>query len=103
MSQKNKKIALVCSNYAWTIINFRMPLIQRLKSEGYYVVVLTQFDGHESAIKKEVSDVRNLFISRKGINPLIDILTVFDIFKHFLFINITVLYMLTIKGFTTSI
>jgi len=74
-----------------------MPLIQRLKSEGYYVVVLTQFDGHESAIKKEVSDVRNLFISRKGINPLIDILTVFDIFKHFLFIKPHIFLPFTIK------
>ena len=87
MSENNNKIALVCSNYAWTIMNFRMPLIRRLKSEGYNVVVLTQFDGYESLISKEVAEVRKLFISRRGINPFIDILTVLDLLKHLIIIK----------------
>ena len=97
MSENNNKIALVCSNYAWTIMNFRMPLIRRLKSEGYNVVVLTQFDGYESLISKEVAEVRKLFISRRGINPFIDILTVLDLLKHLIIIKPNIFLPFTIK------
>ena len=49
---KNHKTILISSNYAWTIFNFRMGLIKRLKDEGFKVVVLTEFDGYESKILK---------------------------------------------------
>ena len=52
----SKKI-LISSNYAWTIFNFRMNLIRRLKKEGFKVIVLTQFDGYENYIKKEVDEI----------------------------------------------
>ena len=58
-----------------TVLNFRMPIIRRLKAEGYRVIVLTQFDGFENSIKSEVDEIRPLFISRQGINPLIDFFT----------------------------
>ena len=45
------RTVVVCSNYAWTVLNFRMPIIRRLKAEGYRVIVLTQFDGFENSIK----------------------------------------------------
>jgi len=75
---KNKKV-LICSNYAWTIYNFRMPLIRRLKSEGFEVCVLTQFDGYEKYIYQDVDQIKSLFISRKGVNPFVDIFTVFHL------------------------
>ena len=74
---------LVSSNYAWTIVNFRLPLIRRLKSEGYEVHVLTQFDGYEEKLREEVDSITHLFVSRKGINPFVDFLTILDYVKHF--------------------
>ena len=59
-----------------------MPIIRRLKAEGYRVIVLTQFDGFENSIKSEVDEIRPLFISRQGINPLIDF-TFLDFYKTF--------------------
>jgi glycosyltransferase involved in cell wall biosynthesis len=56
-----------------------MPLIKSLRKSGYKVFVLTQFDGYEKKIKSASIHVRNLFISRKGVNPLVDVLTFFQI------------------------
>ena len=70
---------LICSNYAWTIVNFRLPLIKRLIKNGYRVVVVTQYDGYENQIAECVDEIRPLFISRKGVNPLL----VFRLFHMF--------------------
>lgn len=78
----NKKI-LVCSNYAWTIYNFRLPLIRALAAEGFQIEILTQFDGYEVELEKNVDAVYPLSISRKGINPITDLLTIANFSSHF--------------------
>jgi glycosyltransferase involved in cell wall biosynthesis len=92
----NKRV-IICSNYAWTIYNFRMALIRRLKSEGFEVCVLTQFDGYEKYISKEVDEIKSLFISRKGVNPLVDILTIFHFILHIMALRPSLLIFFSIK------
>ena len=70
----NNKKVLICSNYAWTIYNFRMPLIRNLKKKGYEIEVVTQFDGYEKKVGREVNRINNLLISREGTNPITDFL-----------------------------
>jgi len=94
---KRSKTIIVSSNYAWTIYNFRMPLIRRLKEEGYNVVVVTQFDGYEMHIGKEVDVVKPLFLSRKGVNPSIDFLTFFDFLRKYLIIRPDLILLFSIK------
>ena len=85
MKDSKKKSIVICSNYAWTIYNFRLPLIRSLKAEGYEIIILTQFDGYEKYLFNEADKVLDLFISRKGINPFIDIISIFNIlFRLFL-------------------
>ena len=85
MRDSKKKSIVICSNYAWTIYNFRLPLIRSLKAEGYEIIILTQFDGYEKYLFNEADKVLDLFISRKGINPFIDIISIFNIlFRLFL-------------------
>ena len=91
------KIIIISSNYAWTIYNFRMPLIRRLNQEGYKVCVLTQFDGYESLIAKEVDQIKPLFISRKGVNPLVDLFTILDFVKYFIRLKPELVLLFTIK------
>jgi glycosyltransferase involved in cell wall biosynthesis len=76
------KTILICSNYAWTIFNFRLPVIRSIRNAGYRVEVLTQFDGYEERLRDEVDDIHNLYISRKGLNPFVDFIT----FLHISFI-----------------
>lgn len=78
MRDFKKKSIVICSNYAWTIFNFRMPLLKKLRSQGYKIIVLTQFDGYEKKISNQVDELYPLFISRKGINPIIDFFTILN-------------------------
>lgn len=93
---KSKKV-VICSNYAWTVFNFRMPLIRRLRREGYIVEVITQFDGYEERIATEVDKIHNLFISRKGMNPFVDLVTFCDLFLKFRALKPDVALLFTIK------
>ena len=91
------KIIIISANCGWTIYNHRMPLIRRLNQEGYKVCVLTQFDGYESLIAKEVDQIKPLFISSKGINPFVDLFTIFDFVKYFIRLKPTLVLFYTIK------
>ncbi len=74
-----------------------MPIIRRLKADGYKVVVLTQFDGYEHEIGEEVDEIKPLFISRQGINPFVDFLTFLDFVKNLALLKPNVLLLFTIK------
>lgn len=93
----NSKTIIVSSNYAWTIYNYRMPLIRRLKKEGYKVCLLTQFDGYEKKIAKEIDVIKPLFISREGINPFVDFFTIIDFIRHFLKFKPDLILLFSIK------
>ena len=97
LADKKDNTIIVCSNYAWTIVNFRLPLIKRLKKNGYRVVVVTQYDGYENQIAECVDQIRPLFISRKGVNPLVDCITLLDLVKIFLKLKPDYLLLFTIK------
>ena len=88
---------LICSNCAWNIVNFRLPLIKRLKKSGYRVVVVTQYDGYESLIAECVDEILPLFISRKGLNPLVDSVTLLDLVLIFIKLKPDYLLLFTIK------
>ena len=66
-------------------------------SNGYKVAVITQFDGYEKELKNYGCDVYNLFISRKGINPILDIITSFHIFFYLFVLKPSVCLTFTIK------
>ena len=55
-----------------------MPLIRRLRESGYEVFALPNSTVMRKN-KKEADNVFNLLISRKGVNPFVDILTFFHI------------------------
>lgn len=93
----NKKKIIICSNYAWTIYNFRIPLIKELNKNGYSVTLVTQFDGYEKHLKKIVDKVLPLFISRKGINPFIDVLTIINLIYIFIKVRPNIALFFTIK------
>ena len=67
---QNSKLIIVCSNYAWIIIfNFRMPLIAELRSHGYKVIVLTEFDGYSKQSRDVLMEYIPYFV-KKGNEPI---------------------------------
>jgi len=97
MKRNTDNVVMICSNYAWTIYNFRMPLIRALKKSGYRVEVITEFDGYETKISHEVDHIHSLFIARKGINPLVDLITFLHLFIVLLKVKPTLFLSFSIK------
>ena len=92
-----KKIVLICSNYAWTVFNFRLSFIEALKKDGYSVVVATQYDGYEEQLKNTVDEIIPLYLSRKGINPLVEILTILNFGWIFFKVKPDTTFLFTVK------
>ena len=92
-----EKTILICSNYAWTICNFRLALIRELKAKGYRIVIVTQYDGHEKKLEGLVDEIVPLFISRQGINPFTDIMTLINLGWIFFRLKPDVVFLFTIK------
>lgn len=88
---------LICANYAWTVFNFRLPIIRKLKAEGVRIVVVTQFDGYEDKFRDEVDEVVNLRISRQGINPLVDLITIMQLWRTLRSRSPNVVLLFTVK------
>ena len=88
---------LICANYAWTVFNFRLPIIRKLKTEGVRIVVVTQFDGYEDKFRDDVDEVVNLRISRQGINPLVDLITIVDLWRTMRSQSPNVILLFTVK------
>ena len=94
---KQKKKVLICSNYAWTIFNFRQPLINNLIKNNYEVELLTQFDGYENKITSQLSGIHSLHISRKGVNIITDLITTLHIIFNLIRIKPDIILLYTIK------
>ena len=61
---KVKKLLLFAPIMVGLFIIFRFSLIKELKKENIKVIVITQFDGYEKKIAKEVDEIYPLNISR---------------------------------------
>jgi glycosyltransferase involved in cell wall biosynthesis len=64
-----------------------LSLINFLIEQGFDIVIITQFDGYEKKLKNIGCHVYNLFISRKGINPFVDIITLIQLFFQLLYLR----------------
>lgn len=75
-----KKILLVANEYT-TIVDFRLELLQALKSANYEVYVALPEDVHNKIIRGTGAEVINLEMSRQGTNPIKDLKTIYYIRK----------------------
>lgn len=69
------RIAVV-SNTAWYLFNFRLNLMLALQAEGYTVVAVAPADGYADKIRAVGITFEGVPISGRGINPLVEILSV---------------------------
>lgn len=73
------RVAIVL-NASWNVVNFRMGLLQGLKSAGHEIVVFAPRDAYSSRIPFEFID---LPMQAKGRNPFRDLFLVANIFNVF--------------------
>ena len=79
MKGHNKKIILV-SNTSWSIYNFRLNLMEKLKNKGYKIFFCSPYDEYVEKLKKYGFKYLKLNISRKGLNPIYEIFTIVKLY-----------------------
>jgi len=71
---------VVSSNTYWSIYNFRLDLIRKLKEKGYKVVIVAPYDEYCEKLNKEF-ECYNIFMDNKGTSPCEDIKTFFEYYR----------------------
>lgn len=92
-----KKIAITI-NTAWNIWNFRIPMINALREAGFHVICFAPEDEYTPRLKEKGIEIYSLFaLSRKGKNPVQDIMFVRELIKQYREHNIDLALHFTIK------
>ena len=71
---------VLSSNTSWSIYNFRLNLARTLKEKGYKVIIVSPYDKYSDKLSKEF-EYYNIFINRKGTNPIEDLKTFLMYYK----------------------
>lgn len=76
------KKAMFVANVGFTLTNFRSELMQKFRDNGYVVKIVcpTESDFNSNLLKYE-KDVIPIFLSRRGLSPLKDLKTFFQLIK----------------------
>jgi len=90
------KIAIVLNN-SWYAYNFRLNLARDLKTNGYEVIFIAPYDEKYSELIKKEFLFFHVDINSKGINPIVDIKTMFSLYKLYKTIKPNVVLNFTIK------
>lgn len=80
VTMKNKKLLFV-ANTAWSMYKFRLPLLRALRERGYEPVIVAPRDEHSGKLRELGFRVIDIQLSQKGINPLDDLRTYFQLKK----------------------
>ena len=74
---------MIISNTSWNLFNFRLPLMSRLREEGFDLIAVAPFDEYSERI--ETSGFRHVCLpmNNKGTNPVQDMWLIFRLYKLF--------------------
>jgi glycosyltransferase involved in cell wall biosynthesis len=77
------KVITVVYNTAFYVYKFRMRLISELQSQGYRVVVVSPVDDYVPILEENGIEHCAIAMSQYGMNPLREVLTIFELYKVF--------------------
>jgi glycosyltransferase involved in cell wall biosynthesis len=84
MKKEKQKRIVLSSNTAFSLYNFRLPLMRALKEKGYEVMAVSPEDGkYSELLGKEFSFFAIKNLDRKGTNPIKDLKLFFEYFLLF--------------------
>lgn len=68
---------VVIASLGWSLINFRLQLLRRIKAQGHELLVLAPDIDDETALRFLAEDIRfaEIPMARTGVNPLADLVT----------------------------
>ncbi|NWF39484.1 glycosyltransferase family 4 protein [Mariprofundus sp. NF] len=74
---------IIISNTSWNLFNFRLPLMSRLREEGYEIVAVAPFDEYANRLSDTGFRYIDLPMNNKGTNPVEDVGLAIRLFKLF--------------------
>ena len=72
---------LIFSKSTWNIINFRKNLIKKIIEKGWEVYILSNIDSFENDLSKLGCKIIPINFNNKNINPIVDFILLFKLFK----------------------
>jgi glycosyltransferase involved in cell wall biosynthesis len=69
------------SNTAWSLFNFRLNLMRTLRADGHKVIGVAPADAFMSRLESEGFPFEAVAISSGGVNPLVEIRSVFNLWR----------------------
>ncbi len=96
MTQPSRKI-LIISNTSFSIINFRMYLVQRLIDDGHNVTVVAAEDAYSDQIKNMNVNFIPWNVHRSSTNPLSEFVSISNLFMIFKKVQPDLILSFTIK------
>ena len=74
---------VVLANASWNIYNYRLPLIMALKEAGHEVILLAPVDEYAVQLEEEGFSWTDLHLTRRGINPLVELGSIYLIYRFY--------------------
>jgi glycosyltransferase involved in cell wall biosynthesis len=92
------KKVVVISRCAWTMFNFRLPLLRALRAAGAEVIALgAGGDGYEAKLREQQVDFRHVPIAARSVQPLADVRLLFRLVRDMARERPDVVHCFTIK------
>lgn len=92
-----KKRVGIVSNTSWSIYNFRLGLIKRLRDSGYSVFLIAPKDNFTSKLIEEGFTYCEINMDKSGTNPFNDLITIRQIIKVYKTNRLDFIFHYTIK------
>jgi glycosyltransferase involved in cell wall biosynthesis len=96
MNRQNKKILFVC-NVDWFFLSHRLLIAKEALNQGYEVAIAAEDTGKGKEIESFGFQFYHLPLTRSGVNPFKEIVTLINIYKLYKRINPDVIHHITIK------
>lgn len=72
---------LLVANTSWYLHNFRLPLLQALRTAGYQVEAVAPHDSYTSLLQAQGFTVHPWLVARRSINPLLEAHALVDLLR----------------------
>ncbi len=96
-----QKTILIIASDPWTLVRFRLELMEAMVYNGHRVYAVTpitdKFSEIQMALGKKGIILHPIFLKNTGVNPLHDIVTLFDLGRLILKIRPSVVFSYTLK------
>jgi glycosyltransferase involved in cell wall biosynthesis len=95
---KNPPLLIIVVTKDWYFLSHRIPLARTLQNAGFNVAIAAHDTGRASEIRALGFDFYNISFDRKSINPLTEIISIWQLFRLYLRLKPSIVHHIAIKS-----